>query len=279
VTVTRYRMFEDPSPREKLGEGVWLDSLQPGGRFGPKRDVFDPVMGGLVWSEYFHFGSEDDDFVLTVPDIRLPAHQYWPLHWHGCWIAVVILEGTCLIGDWTMEVGDVLISAADLEYGPLVVGPDGCQMFEVFAKLHLAPGGYAPEYSDHPTLHGGDFNFEPRSPLNMRNEGRSSLPTDGVKGLLKDHLVSGRQWDLGDPDDPDRGRIAYRELAAGDHFAPPVRPDWYGAFVLGGSGELAGRTVRKDDVLVLEPGSSPPRLTAGPGGIALFEVARTARGI
>ena len=276
---SRYLMFEDPSPREKLAEGMWLDCLQPGGRFGPHREVFDPVPGGQVWSEHFHFGAEEDDFILTVPDIRLPANQYWPLHWHGCWIAVVILEGSCVIGDWNMGVGDILISAANLEYGPLVIGPDGCHMFEVFAKFHVAPGGYAPEYRDHPTLQGGEFHFEPRSPLNQRNEGRSILPVDGVEGLFKDHLESGRCWDLGDPGDPDRGIVSYRRLAAGEDLAPRVCSDWHGLFVMEGGGELAGRSLKKDDVVVLEPGANLPALTAGSDGIALFEVARTARGL
>src|SRR5437016_1943193 len=79
--------------------------------------------GGQTWMDYVMLGAASDPFQLLVPDIRMPPNQYWPLHWHDCWIAVVIMDGTCLIGDWWMRPGDVLVSAPGIEYGPLVSGP------------------------------------------------------------------------------------------------------------------------------------------------------------
>ena len=98
-------------------------------------ELLEDLPGGRVWTDSWMLGTNEDAFQMLVPDIRLPSNQIWPLHWHDCWIAVVILEGSCLIGDWFMQEGDFLISAAELEYGPLVIGPGGCQMFEVFAHL------------------------------------------------------------------------------------------------------------------------------------------------
>ena len=98
----------------------------------------------------------------------MPPNQYWPLHWHDSWIAIVVLDGSCLVGDWWMQPGDVLVSGASVEYGPLVNGPKGCQLFEIFAREVGALGGYASEYHDHPTLHaagtmtGGTPRFLPR---------------------------------------------------------------------------------------------------------------------
>jgi hypothetical protein len=102
-----------------------------------------------VWLQSWRLGTDADDFQLDVPDIRMPPNQYWPMHWHGCWIAVVVLDGQCLIGDWWMQPGDVLVSPADLEYGPVVSGPEGTQLFEIFAKQHLSLGGYGPAAVPH----------------------------------------------------------------------------------------------------------------------------------
>ena len=274
----RSLVFEKTGPRP-LGEGLWLDRMQPGGRFGPNREVLAPLPGGQVWTDMFHLGTQDDDFIMTVPDIRLPANQIWPLHWHDCWIAVIILEGSCLIGDWFMEEGDILISAAELEYGPLVIGPDGCQMFEVFANLALSPGGYAPEYRDHPTLQLGEHVFKERSELNRRNEGRSTLPVDGVEGLIKARLEPGGRWDLGEPDDPQRGIMAYTGLAAGEVVDPHSYQDWHGLFIRKGGVRFMGRDLGKDDVIIAEPGARLDRIEAGPEGAEIFEAARTAKGM
>lgn len=274
----RSLVFEKGAP-ERLAEGVWLDRLQPGGLAGPNGEVRAPLMGGQVWTDMFHLGTRADPFIMTVPDIRLPANQYWPLHWHDCWIAVVVLEGSCIIGDWEMGKGDLLISAAEIEYGPLVIGPEGCQMFEVFAQLHLSPGGYAPEYRDHPTLQGGQHVFRARSALNSRNEGRMSLPVDGVEGLTKGRLRPGERWDLGDPDDPDRGVMVYAGLAPGETVAPRSYADWHALFVMEGALSMPGRDLGPGDVVIAEPGARIAAYEAGPRGAEIFEVARTAKGM
>src|SRR5580704_7008002 len=143
----------------------------------------------------------------------MPPNQYWPLHWHGCWIAVIVLDGSLLIGDWWMKPGDMLISANDVEYGPVVNGPEGSQIFEIFAKNHVAAGGYSPEYRDHPTLQGWPYNFSERSSLNQRNNGRQVLPNAGVEGLTMTRLEPGKIWDLGEPRDPNRGLMKDTRLA------------------------------------------------------------------
>lgn len=267
------------APLEQLAAGVWLDRIQPGGRRGPNGEVGGAVIGGQVWNDFFSLGAEGDDFQLLVPDIRLPPNQYWPLHWHDCWVAVIILDGGCLIGDWWMEPGDVLITAAGLEYGPLVIGPDGCQMFEIFAKLHLHGGGYAPEYRDHPTLQGTRSVFKARSALNRRNEGRQTLPVDGVEGLTKGRLTPGAQWDLGDPQDASRGVVRSTRLAPGERIAAHLYDDWRGVFVLDGEIRLGARTLAGGDVLILEPGAAVGEIEAGARGADWLEVARTARGL
>src|SRR5262249_4869073 len=154
-------------------------------------------------------GTERDPFMTLIPGIRLPPNQYWPLHWHDCWIAGVIVDVMCLIRDWWVAPGHVLDSAAELDHGPVVAAPHGCLLCEVRAPAHLFAWRSAPEHSDHVSVHGSaPFAFAPRSDRNARNRGRQVLPVDGVGGLVKGHLAPGNRWDLGEPDDPDRATMS-----------------------------------------------------------------------
>ena len=199
---------------EALGPGLTRSHLEPGGVLGPHGETRRPTPGGQGWNDLWLLGSSSDPFHTLIPDIRLPPNQMWPLHWHDCWIAVVILDGLCLIGDWWMEPGDVLVSAAELEYGPVVAGPDGCQLFEIGAQAHLFPGGYAPEYADHVTLQGsGPFNFMPRSERNRRNEGKQVLPVGGVNGLVRGHLAPGERGTSVSSRSPTSGDVLHRARA------------------------------------------------------------------
>jgi hypothetical protein len=254
---------------EALSPGVLLERFHPGGKDGPNGEVLSNTRGGQTWSEMFLLGDQSDAFQMLVPDIRLPANQLWPLHWHDCWTVVLILEGQCLIGDWWMQPGDVFIT----------IGPQGCRMFEIFAKAHLARGGYAPEYHDHPTLVGTQAVFTARSSLNERNDGRQILPCDGVRGLTKTRLSSGAQWELGDPGDAERGVIKDTRLAANERIAAHRHEDWHAIIMLGGSLHVAGKTLEKDSYLVIRPQSQVDELQAGPQGAQLLELSRTARAL
>jgi hypothetical protein len=271
VPATKYRS-------ESLAPGVLLECFHPGGKDGPQGEVRFNTAGGQGWSENFLLGAQHDDFQMLVPDIRLPANQCWPLHWHDCWTAVLVLEGACLIGDWWMQPGDVFIAEPSIEYGPLVIGPQGCRMFEIFAKAHLAPGGYAPEYRDHPTLQGTRALFFERSKLNSRNAGRQVLPCEGVTGVTKTRMAAGWQWNLGEIEDPERGVLEDSLLAARERLPAHRYGDWHAILVMAGSLQIAGRTLVKDDYLIVEPNARLDAIEAGTEGAQLLEMSRTARG-
>ena len=273
VAMDRYKSLE-------IAPGVYLEEFHPGGKDGPKGEVRSNCPGGQVWTEMVVLGEESDDFQLAVPDIRLPANQIWPLHWHDCWVGIVILEGSCLIGDWWMEPGDVLITGASLEYGPLLIGPQGCRMFEIFAKLHLQVGGYAKEYHDHPTLKGGSlpFKFLERSSVNKRNEGRQTLPLDGVEGFTKGRLTPGSRWELGPSDDPDQALMEVVRLQSGERLAPHAYDDWHVILVSEGALQISDQIVGKDQYLLIRPNSHVAEITAGSDGVLLLEVSRTTQG-
>ncbi len=271
VSTKRYRS-------DQITPGVFLEQLHPGGKDGPQHEVLSSYPGGQVWTEMITLGESADPFQLAIPDIRLPANQMWPLHWHDCWVGIVILEGSCLIGDWWMAPGDVLITGASLEYGPLLIGPHGCRMFEIFAKLHLQVGGYAPEYHDHPTLQGASmgFNFQARDGVNRRNEGHQCLPLGGVEGFTKGKLTAGSQWSLGSHDDPQRGMMKVTSLARGQSLNPRSYEDWQAILVVDGSVQLGDRTLGRDQYLLVRPHSQVDQIRCDHQDALLLQVSRTA---
>jgi hypothetical protein len=269
----------EPFHAEALAPGVTLRRLYPGGVAGPAGETRREIPGGQTWSDTVMLGGQDDAFIMAVPDIRMPPNQLWPMHWHDCWTVVAPLEGGCLVGDWYMEPGDVFVAAPSVEYGPLLIGPTGCRLLEIFADLALSPGGYGPEYRDHPTLRGGNHVFKPRTGLNQRNEGHSALSLDGAEGMWKAKLAPGWSWDLGASDDPDRSVVRDTRLAAGERIGARTRDDWYAALVLDGSINVAGKTLVRDDVLIVERGAAVPEVAAGENGVQLLENFRTARAL
>jgi quercetin dioxygenase-like cupin family protein len=271
VPETRFRS-------EELSPGVMFHQLHPGGKAGPNGEVGGHIPGGQAWSEHILVGDPADPFQMLVPDIRMPPNQLWPLHWHDCWTVVLVLEGECVVGDWLMRPGDVFITEPSIEYGPLLNGPHGCRLLEIFARAHLSPGGYSPEYRDHPTLQGGQHVYKPRSVLNRRNEGRQVLPLAGVAGTWCERFEPGREWSLGAADDPDRGFMRATRFAPGETIAAHSYGDWRFMLVLDGAVDVAGRRIERDGCLLARPQAVVGEITAGAGGARLLELARTARG-
>ena len=271
----------DDVPAETLAPGVTRSRLEPGGKDGPGGIVRDSDQpGGCTWSEMWFLGRPEDEWRMLIPDIRMAANQIWPLHWHDCWTAVVLLDGTLLMGDWWMERGDVLIAEPGVEYGPLLNGPKGCELLEVFARDVLSPGGYGDEYRDHPTLvylKGLDTtDFFSRPPASVENGRRQTVPVDGTPGLEKGHLDGNAYWDLGDSGDPDRGIVFERQLAAGTTLPPVSVSDWRASIVLDGSMTVGDTAFAANDILIAEPDAKVSGVIAGPEGVHLLELARTA---
>ncbi len=157
---------------EPLTPGVSLRRLYPGGMAGPNGETRNDIPGGQTWSEIVMLGNEQDDFIYGMPDIRMPPNQIWPMHWHDCWTVVVILEGKCQIGDWYMMQGDVFVAAPSIEYGPLLIGPMGCRLLEIFADLALAPGAT-----------GRNIMTTPRSGAVIMSSNRAGASTPATKAI------------------------------------------------------------------------------------------------
>jgi hypothetical protein len=266
---------------DPVAPGVIRSRLEPGGKDGPGGFVAESDQpGGATWSQSFALGRPEDEWRMIMPDIRMAPNQIWPLHWHDCWTAVVVLDGSLLMGDWWMYPGDVLIAEPGVEYGLLMNGPKGCQLLEIFARDILSPGGYGEEYRDHPTLvylKGLDsIEFFSRPPRSVENGTRQVVPVDETPGLAKGRLDGRAHWDLGDPGDPERGIVFDRRLAAGGTYPATSVADWRAALVLDGSMTVGDKAFDKDDVLLVGPDANVPGMVAGPQGVHLLELARTA---
>jgi hypothetical protein len=271
----------DDVPAETLAPGVTRSRLEPGGKDGPDNIVRDSDQpGGCTWTEMWFLGTSADEWRMLIPDIRMAANQFWPLHWHDCWTAVVILDGSLLMGDWWMERGDVLIAEPGVEYGPLLNGPKGCELLEIFARDVLSPGGYGDEYRDHPTLvylQGiENIAFVPRPPALVENGRRQMVPVGGTFGLHQGRLDGNAYWDLGESDDPLRGVVFDRKLSPGTTLPSTSVSDWRATLVLDGSMTVGDATFVANDMLIVEPDANVSALTAGPSGAHLLELARTA---
>jgi hypothetical protein len=269
---------------EALAPGVVRSRLEPGGKEGPNRVVRDSEqVGGGCWTQLFTLGRAEDEWRYLIPDIRMAANQVWPLHWHDCWTAVVVLDGSLLMGDWQMQPNDVLIAEPGVEYGLLLVGPQGCQLLEVFARDILSPGGYGDEYRDHPTLQYvkglAGTNFVSRPPARPENAKRQVVPVEGTPGLAKGRLDGTAYWDLGAADDPQRGAIFDRKLDPGEAVPASFVADWRGFLVLAGSVTVGDKELAHDDLLFVEPDAKAPAVVAGGSGAHLLEFARTSAAI
>ncbi len=275
-TITTDRPFRS----KELSPGVFFESFYPGGINGPNGELHLPTPGGQSWTDLLLLGTKEDAFQLMLPDIRMPSNQYWPLHWHDCWTAVLVVEGECCIGDWWMKPGDIFITEPSIEYGPLLIGPKGCRLFEIFAQAHLSPGGYAPEYHDHPTLRLSPGRlFLERSELNKRNDGRQVLPCNGVDGITKTRLAPGAIWNLGQADDANRGVMKDTRLTPGERIDAQSYGDWHALLVMDGSLTIGGEVLVRDDYLRIRPNALVGEIEAGQDGVQLLEVARTTRSL
>jgi hypothetical protein len=279
TTFVRSMVPSEPFHVEQIAPGLTLRQLYPGGMKGPNGETANDIPGGQTWSESVALGSPQDDFIMLVPDIRMPPNQLWPLHWHDCWTVVIVLEGKCQIGDWYMRPDDVFVAAPSIEYGPLLIGPMGCRLLEIFGDVALSSGGYSPEYRDHPTLQGGNHVFRPREGVNTRNEGRSRLILSDGDGMWRSRLTPGWSWDLGDKGDPSRRVVRDTRLAAGERIAARQRGDWYAVQVLEGTVKVGSKTLGPDHVLIADRGAEIPEILGGQDGVRMLEYFRTARGL
>jgi hypothetical protein len=107
------------------------------------------------------------------------------------------------------------------------------------------------------------------------NEGNQITPLGQIPGLLTGHFDGTGRWDLGDPDDPDRGVIYETKLSPSAVSDARSYSDWHAFMVWDGTFTMDGREFSKDDIVVVEAGCEVPEVKVGDGGAHLIEMSRT----
>jgi hypothetical protein len=87
---------------------------------------------GLKWS-LLDFGPGHDEHRPAVLVVQYAASCKIRPHYHGCDYISVMVEGSMTVGGKAHEVGSIRIVKAGTGYGPLVAGPDGCTVLDIFA--------------------------------------------------------------------------------------------------------------------------------------------------
>ena len=57
------------------------------------------------------------------------------VHAHPGWTATIVLEGSMMIEDERFDVGQLVVVAPNVAYGPIVPGPEGAAFLEIFSGV------------------------------------------------------------------------------------------------------------------------------------------------
>lgn len=89
-------------------------------------------LDGLSLANFILGKTEDNAATATIvrfnPGYRLSHHS------HDSFRLEIVLQGTMIVGDRTLEPGSIMFSEPGVFYGPHVAGPDGCTTIEIFSN-------------------------------------------------------------------------------------------------------------------------------------------------
>ena len=118
--------------------GMFVDDWNGGLTHAPETSFCEFVLGG----------DEDPD-APRMYYARIEADQSGPRHAHAGWTINVVLQGNCRMGDIDLNPGQVLTCAPNIQYGPLMPGPEGVTILEIFdSALARRPIWADPESPD-----------------------------------------------------------------------------------------------------------------------------------
>lgn len=78
-------------------------------------------------------GSPDQERRPLLAFVRYPPGARVPAHWHDTDYCSIVIDGEIEITRQRHGPGSIRIVKARTAYGPLVVGPEGCRVIDVFA--------------------------------------------------------------------------------------------------------------------------------------------------
>ena len=107
----------------------------------------DLVTEGAIRSPYsifreFPLGKSTAEQCSIVTYVRLEAGDPAPRHAHAGWTINIVVEGSCRLEDFPDVVlgpGHILTCEPNLQYGPVIPGPQGVTLFEIFDRPETRP--------------------------------------------------------------------------------------------------------------------------------------------
>jgi len=97
-----------------------------------KVDWLNPGAG--VYFKLFRIGEGESEEQAGMLVVEIPPHFEIPEHHHRVWHQEIILAGEAEVGGDVLRPGDMRIVPAGAVYGPVIAGPAGCRLVEIFER-------------------------------------------------------------------------------------------------------------------------------------------------
>jgi quercetin dioxygenase-like cupin family protein len=126
------------------------------------------ILDAVQQLSYHSFGVGEDERGSVVQMIVVkydPGARIEP-HYHECDYCSIVVEGSIEVTRRVHDVGSVRVVKAGTVYGPLVAGPDGCTVIDIFATGE--PGSRARAMNTYVTADNAAARSRERSPETTR---------------------------------------------------------------------------------------------------------------
>jgi hypothetical protein len=106
----------------------------------PTDRLHPPGYGDAGFQSVHALGREADDPAVVI--VKYPPGRVIPVHAHDTDYCSVVVEGSVEVTRRVERVGDIRVVRAGTAYGPLVVGPEGCTVIDIFASRAGIPANF-----------------------------------------------------------------------------------------------------------------------------------------
>lgn len=106
----------------------------------PVDKIHPPGYGDLGFQSVIPLGPGPDDPAVVI--VQYPPGRTIPVHSHDADYCTIVVAGEIDVTRRPETVGDIRIVRGGTAYGPLVVGPEGCTVIDVFSRRSAIPARF-----------------------------------------------------------------------------------------------------------------------------------------
>jgi ChrR-like protein with cupin domain len=81
----------------------------------------------------FRLGVDERGTATMMLVVKYEPGSYVPAHYHGADYCSIVVDGSIEVTRRNHEVGSMRFENAGTVYGPLIAGPEGCTVIDIFA--------------------------------------------------------------------------------------------------------------------------------------------------